>query len=97
MFFVAWINLFVADNKFFKDIHSDDDILLLIFCLHPGKCYAMYIHNQPKQRSLHNYRMNIEALGSKSEMKNLGITVDENLPFLNHIRNEITQLSNQWD
>ena len=57
--------------------------------LHPGKYYAVYIHNQSKQRSLPNYQINTKGLGNKSEMKNLGITVNENLGFSNHTRDEV--------
>ena len=42
------------------------------------------------QRSLQSYKIIIKELGNKSERKNLGIKVNENLRFSNHIRDEVS-------
>ena len=58
---------------------------------HPGKCYSINIHNKSKQHCHHNYKMNNKDLEKKSVIKDLGIILDDNLRFWNHIINKVNK------
>ena len=99
------IFLFADDNKLFKNIYSDSDTLLLqrdidkmhswstnsLLRFHPDKYYSINIRSKSKQYCYHNYKMNYKDLENKSEIKDLGIIVDENLRFSNHIINKVNK------
>ena len=93
------IFVFADDNKLFRSIYRDSNALLLqgdinktyswstnlLLHFHPDKCYSINIHNKSKQNCHHNYKMNNRNLENKSVIKDLGIIVDKNLCFSNHI------------
>ena len=99
------IFLFADDNKLFKNIYNDSDTLLLqrginkmhswstnsLLRFHPDKCYSINIRSKSKQYCYHNYKMNYKDLENKSKIKDLGIIVDENLRFSNHIINKVNK------
>ena len=47
--------------------------------------------NKSKQRCHHNYKINNKDLENKSVIKDLGIAVDENLRFSNHIIDKVNK------
>ena len=55
------------------------------------KCYSINICSKSKQHCHYNYKMNNKDLESKSEIKSLGIMVDENLRFSNHIIDKVNK------
>ena len=100
------IFLFSDDNKPFRSIYSDSDALLLqgdidkmyswstnsLLRFHPDKCYySINIRNKSKQHCHHNYKMNNKDLENKTVIKDLGIIVDENLRFSNHIIDKVNK------
>ena len=58
---------------------------------HPGKCYSINIRSKSKQYCHYNYKMNDKDLKNKSEIKDLGIIVDENLRFSNHMIDKVNK------
>ena len=59
---------------------------------HPDKCYySINIRNKSKQHCHHNYKMNNKDLENKTVIKDLGIIVDENLRFSNHIIDKVNK------
>ena len=99
------IFLFADDNKLFRNIYSDSNALLLqrnignmhswstnsLLRFHPDKCYSINIRRKSKQYCHHNYKMNNKDLENKSEIKDLGIIVDEDLRFSNHIIDKVNK------
>ena len=100
------IFLFSDNNKPFRSIYSDSDALLLqgdidkmyswstnsLLRFHPDKCYySINIRNKSKQHCHHNYKMNNKDLENKTVIKDLGIIVDENLRFSNHIIDKVNK------
>ena len=58
---------------------------------HPDKCYSIYIRSKSKQHCHYNYEMNNKHLENKFEIKDLGIIVDDNLRFSNHIIDKVNK------
>ena len=99
------IFLFADDNRLFRNIYSDSDALFLqrdidkmqswstnsLLRFHPDKCYSINIQIKSKQYCHYNYKMNNKDLENKSEIKDLGIVVDENLRFSNHIIDQVNK------
>ena len=99
------IFIFADDNTLFRNIYSDSDALLLqrdidkmhswstnsLLRFHPDKCYSINICSKSKQYCHHNYKMNNKDLEKKSEIKDLGIIVDENLRFSNRIIDKVNK------
>ena len=100
------IFLFADDNNLFRNIYSDNDALLLqrgidkihswstnsLLRFHPDKCYSIDIRSKFKLYYHHNYKMNNKDLENKSEIKDLGIIVHENLLRLsNHIIDKVNK------
>ena len=86
-------------------MYSDSDGLLLqgdidkvyswstnsLLRFHPDKCYSINICSKSKQHCHRNYKMNNRYLENKSEITDLGIMVDENLHFPNHIIDKVNK------
>ena len=66
----------------------------LLLRFHPNKCYSTNICSKSKEHRHHSCKLNNKDLKSKSEIKDLGIIVDENFRFSNHIT-EITDKVNK--
>ena len=91
MLFSIHLLLFADANKLFKIIFNDDDTVLLqkdidsmfswtlnsLVLFHLNKCFTMHISS--KQNETDAYTMNNRILENKSELKNLGILIDEQL------------------
>ena len=58
---------------------------------HPDKCYSINIRSKSKQYCHHNNKMNNKDLENKPEIKGLGIIVDKNLRFSNHIIDKVNK------
>ena len=99
------IFLFADDIELFRNMCSDSDALLLqrdinkmyswstnwLLRFHPDKCYSINTCSKSKQHCHYNYKMNNKDLGNNSEIKDLGIVVDENLRFSNHIIDNVNK------
>ena len=62
---------------------------LLLF--HPNKCFTMHISSKLNETITHAYTMNNRILENKSELKDLGILIDEHLKFSNHIAEKVNK------
>ena len=100
---------FADDNKLFKIIRTEQDSWLLQFDIdsmynwtlnsfllfHPKKCFTMHIDSKSTGSIIQaTYKMNDNILESKLELKDLGVIVDNHLPFSNNIA-EIVNKANQ--
>ena len=97
--------LFADDNKLFKIIFNDEDTVLLqkdidsmfswtlnsLLLFHPNKCFTMHISSKLNETITHAYTMNNRILENKSELKDLGILIDEHLKFSNHIAEKVNK------
>ena len=64
---------------------------------HPNKCYSINVRSKSKQHCHYNYKMNNKDVENKSEIKDLGITVDENLRFSDHITDKVNKANQKWE
>lgn len=97
--------LFANDNKLFRSILNEDNALLLqseidkmyswsnnsLLQFHPDKCLSMNIRNKNKPKYNYDYAINGKVLDNKSEIKDLGVLIDEHLKFSNHISGKINK------
>lgn len=97
--------LFADDNKLFREILTEHDQNILQYDIdkmfswtqssllqfHPDKCYTMSVRSKSKQMYDHNYTMNERILSKKSEIKDLGILIDDHLTFVNHIAEKVNK------
>ena len=97
--------LFGDDNKLFKIIFNEEDTLLLqkdidsmfswtlnsLLLFDPNKCFTMHISSKLNETITHAYTMNNGILKNTSELKDLGILIDEHLRFTNHIAEKVNK------
>ena len=97
--------LFADGNKLFKIIFNDEDTVLLqkdidsmfswtlnyLLLFHPNRCFTMHISSKLNETITHAYTMNNRILENKSELKDLGILIDEHLKFSNHIAEKVNK------
>ena len=97
--------LFADDNKLLKITFNDEDTLLLqkkidsmfpwtlnfllLFC--PNKCFTMHISSKLNETITQAYKMNNRILENKSELKDLGILINEHLKFSNHVAEKVNK------
>ena len=101
---------FPDDNKLFKIIFNDEDTVLLqkdidsvfswtlntLLLFHSNKCFTMHISTKLNETITHAYTMNNRTLENKSELKDLGIVVDEHLKISNHIAEKVNKFNSDY-
>ena len=60
-----------------------------VLLFHRNKCFTMHISLKLNEAITHACTMNNRILGNKSELKDLGILIDEHLKFSNHIAEKV--------
>ena len=97
--------LFADDNKLFKIISSEYDALQLqdnisskynwslksLLKFHPDKCFSMSIKSNKESQVSQSYQMNGKTLEKKRELKDLGVLIDDQLKFSNHISEKVNK------
>ena len=103
------IFMFANDCKFFRQILSLEDTSIMqedldtlyewskkwLLKFHPGKCVNLQI-SLKKQPEIHTYHLGEDELKNVEEVKDLGILVDSNLQFKNHLSAKANKANQVW-
>lgn len=97
--------LFADDAKIFKQISSSDDALVLqsdigsleewsrkwLLTFHPDKCHVLTTGKFENIRHTHRYKVNNVELDHVFEEKDLGVVIDSELNFDEHISSKVNK------